>query len=131
MRASSSSAPSAAVVPYLGLGAAAAPARRDRSAPASSSPPREVTPWFAGEYEPLVRETAADQMRKASVKELSELDHVGLYHSPGAAEVLCAILNQTRHILQLTCYCFLSRGVIVKLLLCRAQMKNPSCSNQS
>ena len=81
-------------------------------------------------------------MRKASVKELSELDHIGLYHSPGAAEVLCAILNQTRRVLLLTCYTFdlpegvaaisglLSRGVTVRMLLCKGQMKNPSCAMQ-
>ena len=92
-KASSSSVPSAAAAPHVGNDAVVAPERRDRSAQASSSPPRSITPGLANE-EPLIRETAANQMRKASVKELSELDHVGLYHSPGAAEVLCAILNQ-------------------------------------
>ena len=76
------------------------------------------------------------------MKELSELDRVGLYHSPGAAEVLCTILNQTRSTLLLTCYTFdlpdgvavlaglLSRGVTVRMLLCKGQMRNPSCATQ-
>jgi hypothetical protein len=90
----------------------------------------------------MIRETAASQMKKVSVKELSELDRVGLYHSPGAAEVLCTILNQRRSSLLLTCYIFdlpdrvavlaglLSRGVTVRMLYCKGQMKNPSCATQ-
>ena len=88
------------------------------------------------------RQTAAEQMQKASVKTLSELPAIGVYHSPGVGDVLCALLQLTKYHLWLTCYCFdlpegasvlanlLGRGVKVRLLLCKGQMKNPSCTNQ-
>ena len=81
-------------------------------------------------------------MKKASVRSLSELPAIGVYHSPGVGDVLCTLLQLTKHHLLLTCYCFdlpegasvlanlLGRGVKVRLLLCKGQMKNPSCTNQ-
>jgi phosphatidylserine/phosphatidylglycerophosphate/cardiolipin synthase-like enzyme len=90
----------------------------------------------------LRRQTSAEQMQKASVRALSELPVVDVYHSPGVGDVLCALLQLTQHYLWLTCYCFdlpegaavlanlLGRGVKVRLLLCKNQMRNPSCTNQ-
>ena len=114
--------------------------RSGRAAGASPSPQRQAAP--ALEDVPVRRETAAEQMQKASVRALSELPVVDVYHSPGVGDVLCALLQLTRRSLWLTCYCFdlpagaavlanlLGRGVEVRLLICKSQMKNPSCTSQ-
>ena len=120
------------------VGAEASRGRTSRAVGASASPPRDA----ALEHGPLRRQTAAEQMKKASVRTLSELPAIGIYHSPGVGDVLCALLQLTKHHLLLTCYCFdlpeggsvlaniSGRGVKVRLLLCKGQMKNPSCTNQ-
>ena len=76
------------------------------------------------------------------MRALSDLDRVALYHSPGAADVLVTMLALAKTNVQLTCYCFdlpegvatlsrlLGNRVVVKLLLCKAQMRNPSCASQ-
>ena len=70
-----------------------APTQRNKSESARDSPPRQAAP--ALEDVPVRRETAAEQMQKASVGALSELPVVDVYHSPGVGDVLCALLLLT------------------------------------
>ena len=76
------------------------------------------------------------------MKTLLELPTASVFHLPGVGGVLCALLQLTQRRLWLTCYCFdlpegkavlsslLGRSVELRLLLCKNQMKNPSCTNQ-
>jgi hypothetical protein len=76
------------------------------------------------------------------VRALSESDQPAPYHSPGAAEVLCTVLALAMYNVQLMCYCFdlpegvatlsflMGKRVIVHLLVCKSQMRKPSCSQQ-
>ena len=81
-------------------------------------------------------------MQKASVRVLTDLAPVALYHSPGAADVLVTLLALAKTNVLLTCYCFdlpegvavlsmlMGRRVVVHMLMCQNQMNNPSCSSQ-